>query len=134
MCVLKSPTPMIIKKILLTISVLFCTTAYADNWDVQIAESNTHTYVISSPIKIEYIKKNGLWVKQKPKKKRGYAMVLYNANCENATLGISSLTEYSANGASKTLLDSRYPHYQRVIPDSIGENIFNFICSVNDFY
>ena len=123
------------KRILPIISVLLCQVAYADNWEVQIAESITHTYYISAPIKTEYIKRNGLWVKEIPKKrtkKSGYAMHLLKANCEKDMLGLSAHIEYSANGTPKTSFDSEYPQYQKVIPDSIGENFYNFICSINN--
>lgn len=64
-------------------------------------------------------------------KKIWYAIVKYNADCDNRKLKIMSLTSYDTKGNLLENFDnSTYGNWDDVIPDTVGEIKYNYFCSL----
>lgn len=74
------------------------------------------------------------WILQN-NKKGGSQLFLDYANCKTGHWGISKIIEYSERDLSGYVIDSinaQGMRWELVIPDSIGEMRYNFIC--NELY
>ena len=60
----------------------------------------------------------------------GYSLGYWKVKCEDKTYGISSRMKYSSKGNVISQGEEYYdPQDERIIPDTVGEAIFKYICN-----
>lgn len=58
-----------------------------------------------------------------------YEKIYYYVNCKEDEIGLKIVVSYKKNGEVIYSDENYYPDYSTVIPDSVGEAIFEYVCS-----
>lgn len=60
---------------------------------------------------------------------RARTLMLFSFRCQDRMSGATSLVDYDAAGAVIKTLSHHDPVWSPVVPDSVGEAQFNFVCT-----
>ena len=60
--------------------------------------------------------------------KYSYTLSMYELNCSERKIGISSNVSYDKNNEVIEKMDFEFPDMESIVPDSEGENIIQYVC------
>lgn len=122
--------------LIILFSLLVSFPAVASDWERIFSDNDITLYVDKQSIKGD-MTSMGVWDKEVFRKEQrtphgiSYAMRIdyLEIDCNNSTLKHHEVSFYSINGEIVDSWHNPHPNIHRIVPDSVGESVKEYVCS-----